>query len=828
LKKKYVQNPEDTHLLFDLALAHLNISLYEDSIKLWERFIELIPRDSIAYNNLGVCHLYLKKYKYAKLVLQKAYRIDSTASSVIFNLGCFYRLQGDIKKALHFYREYNEDKPGNPFIEYFLEKYSSLPEIQKGEDEDKIPKEEREEQLPFRDDSGDQSLLKTVMPASIKKSLPEKTPELPLSTGDTASLLEAIFITYENKNQDEAFNLLSRLDLSEVTNHEHRVRLAKILSALGSKKHKEEKHMEALKCYKDAFGFNSNLPLKGKIGQQYFKAGEKFYAEGSIDRAVESFESALEWDRGSPARNLLIKALTVKAEKTIETKSPEDACELLKRIVELEPDNEFARSTIKECSLKIPERAEKEDILSSPEDIKEDASEEKIEFLLTPSEEVREDIVEEKTEPLPAPSEEVKEKTADKKKEKPECAPPKILDKKKKSSLTGIILVIAGIFLIAVITRYFMENFGQEARERNAENYYYKGLEAEREGELDRAIALFRKAVSLNPSYAEAHNHLGQAYDRKGEPTEALKAFETAKNNNLNYAAAYDNLALMSQKCGDELNAGVYRELAREKYNLKNRLIKEFLSHYSNNETIIAIEKLMTAITIDPEDPALYYNLALTYIREGNFDDAEKNLKKAIKIAQARENRDYVDKFSFVLSNIRSEDLVLEIISYDGSSEGTPVPKETPAGTTATPVAETTPLPSPSEEPSLPSSNEDPQVAAVDTTSMFFQCLNNKDYDQAYSLLSSGWQKEVSAGNFAAGFSDINRFNVSSIRITETTDTSISVKVYFTALKNKEDGSYLGAYEGIYKLVWQGQSWRIDQGDIDEKTLEGQDDTTTF
>ena len=797
------------------------------------------------------------KENYARLVLQKAYKIDSSSSTVIFNLGCLYKAMGNLEKAADFFRQYSKAKPGNPFIKDFLENYSSQEKKEKPHKEEK----EEEKKSSLRDlidesfsrkKEDDQAFLQTMVPDNpeeIISKFSKKTSPLP---EDTPAILQAIFESHKEKNHERAFELLSGLKINEVTRQEEKAKLAKILSSLGSKKHKEEKHLQAVKCYKDALLLNPNLPLQAKIGQQYFKAGEKFLSQHLSDEAIESFVMALEWDKGSPAKKILIQSLTEKSKEIIEEKGIEPACDLLRRILELEPDNEWAILKLKEggkdvhppprTTKKLPahkkEEVEVEEkILSEIEEEPEVTLEKEkkdLEKKKKGLDKEKEDLEKEEKSREKEKKGQEKEKKGQEKEKKGQEKEKKAPSKKPFSPLAiaGILSIVIGLPLVIFLIYYFITNTGIDARERQADSYFYKGLNAEKEGNLEEAVILFEKAIEFNPSYAEAYNHLGQAYDRQGEYTKAIKAFETAKNNNLNYAAVYDNLALISQKMGDGLNAGIYYELAVEKYNLKTQFVREFLESYSKNETIKATEKLLSAISIDPEDPTLYYNLGLTYIRDGNIDGAKKALEKAIKISESRDRADYVEKFSYVLSNIESEDLVLDIIAYDAPPEPTVQPEETPsASAEETPAADNTKAPEATATPVPtvpPMPDEDPQVAAVDSISLFFQCLNDKNYKQAYSLLSDERQSERDVSDFASGFSDISSLNVSSIRIIETTDTSISVKVYFTAHKEGQGGSYLGAFQGIYTLIWQGRGWKIDYSEVEEKTLEGQDDTDSF
>ncbi len=725
LKKNLSEKPSDTQSLFNLALAYLNIQNFEESVKLWEKVIELRPADSIAMNNLGVCHLSLGKNNYAKLVLQKAYKIDSTSPAINYNMASLHRLEGVIEKAITFYKEYDLQRPGNPYVMEFINQSVDIKE--------------------------DATLMKTVAPFKIE----ERSKKAPV---EGTSTLDAIFNTYNSENPEEAFELLADLDLNEVKGQEHKSRLAKIFSRKGSRKNKEEKYLEAAENYETALKLNPNLPLQGKIGQQYFKAGERFYEEQLKEKAVETLEKAIKWDKTSPARQLLDKIVPGRSQK-------------------IDSDD---KDKIKKD---ITEKKQEEPALSPP-------------------------------------------KTGHFKKIEKKTVPSGEVNIRKRLIFLSLFTVIVASTAILIGLKYFKYDDGS-TWDSKSEEYYFQGLKAEKDGKLDEAIKLIEKALKFAPDYAQARNHLGQLYDRQGREEDAMKQFQLAVNINLNYAEAYDNLSLICAKLDHKLKATEFSQLAKENYATKSTEVRRALQYYNNNQMTMAIKSLEKAITVDPEDPALHYNIGLAYLKSAQIEKSRASLNRAIKIAEIRGNEDYIKTFSSVLSNLESDDLVVDFMVSGRTSgqtaQSSPSPEETPGEeTTRTPIEETT------SKPSLPSPDEDPQVAAVDTTYLFFQNIESKNYNQAYSLLSDDKQKATTLENFTEKFKALSKIKVSSVRILETSDTSIRVKVYLTAEKSGENGSYLGVFQGVYVLLWQNHGWRIGEGVIEETTLKGEDDTGTF
>lgn len=64
------------------------------------------------------------------------------------------------------------------------------------------------------------------------------------------------------------------------------------------------------------------------------------------------------------------------------------------------------------------------------------------------------------------------------------------------------------------------------------------------------AIDCYRKAVELNPGYAEAHAALGDQYSQAGKTAEAIAAYEAAIRAKPDYAIAYSNLGVMFTRQG--------------------------------------------------------------------------------------------------------------------------------------------------------------------------------------------------------------------------------------------------------------------------------------
>ena len=105
----------------------------------------------------------------------------------------------------------------------------------------------------------------------------------------------------------------------------------------------------------------------------------------------------------------------------------------------------------------------------------------------------------------------------------------------KKHSLTLSIAVLAFLSSLAQTT---------------AKEWYDKGISFKQSEKFDDAISAFKKAVSLQATYADALHQLGWCYNEIGQYDDAVDVFERRRNNgssdlastNLEIGYAYKNL----------------------------------------------------------------------------------------------------------------------------------------------------------------------------------------------------------------------------------------------------------------------------------------------
>lgn len=81
--------------------------------------------------------------------------------------------------------------------------------------------------------------------------------------------------------------------------------------------------------------------------------------------------------------------------------------------------------------------------------------------------------------------------------------------------------------------------------QHQARMYRAQGLESQSAGNLDSAMALYQKAIELDPMFPDAYNDLGIIYEAKGYNDRAEEVYVKAIKLDPAYLSAYSNLALL-------------------------------------------------------------------------------------------------------------------------------------------------------------------------------------------------------------------------------------------------------------------------------------------
>ena len=152
-------------------------------------------------------------------------------------------------------------------------------------------------------------------------------------------------------------------------------------------------------------------------------------------------------------------------------------------------------------------------------------------------------------------------------------------------------------------------------------------------GEIKEAKAYIMKAIKLKPNLAVAHSNLGRVLNELNELREAELSFRRAIKINPDFAGAYSNLGEILKNLGNLKEAEIY---TRKSIELNP---KDHNSHINlgsilqvTNRLEEAEESTRKAININPNSALAYSNLGSILNTNGKLKEAEFYLRNAIRI----------------------------------------------------------------------------------------------------------------------------------------------------------------------------------------------------
>jgi len=168
---------------------------------------------------------------------------------------------------------------------------------------------------------------------------------------------------------------------------------------------------------------------------------------------------------------------------------------------------------------------------------------------------------------------------------------------------------------------------------------YNLGLALKNLGQLDQAMAHYRRALTIWPDYVEAHYNLGGAYIEKGEFDEALAEYRRAIEIRPDEADSHNNYgsALRQLKQFDQAETEYKRALSLRPQYLDARLNLGSLL-LQRGRTAEAITNLETAKRLQPNDAATRVTLALALMKNGQGSQAAAEFNSALQLAPDKVN----------------------------------------------------------------------------------------------------------------------------------------------------------------------------------------------
>ena len=166
-----------------------------------------------------------------------------------------------------------------------------------------------------------------------------------------------------------------------------------------------------------------------------------------------------------------------------------------------------------------------------------------------------------------------------------------------------------------------------------AQAYNNLGIALQKLNKINEAVENYKKAIGIKNNFAEAYNNLGNALHGLMELKKALSCYEKAIKIKPNYFEAINSLGTVYDSLGNRDKAIFYFQKA-------TKVNSEFSDAYNNlgiiyndiskhDESLLSYKK---AIELNPNNEQYYNNLGNLLSDLGKYDDASTAFNEAIKI----------------------------------------------------------------------------------------------------------------------------------------------------------------------------------------------------
>ena len=166
-----------------------------------------------------------------------------------------------------------------------------------------------------------------------------------------------------------------------------------------------------------------------------------------------------------------------------------------------------------------------------------------------------------------------------------------------------------------------------------ADAYSNMGNVLKDKGDLEAAIQSYKQALKIKPDYAQAYNNMGNALKDKGDLEAAIQSYKQALKIKPDYAQAYSNMGIALKGKGD-LNAAI------SSYKQALKIKPDYAQAYNNMGSALndkgdleaAIESYKQALKIKPDYAQAYNNMGIALKDKGDLEAAIESYKQVLKI----------------------------------------------------------------------------------------------------------------------------------------------------------------------------------------------------
>lgn len=114
--------PDNTEALYNLGVCYYSIGDRENALKTYEQTLKISPEYSNASNNAGVIYFERRDYDNARKYFEQSVKYDINNADALGNLGAINHNIGNMKEAVEYYRRSLAINPGNQNVQANLAK----------------------------------------------------------------------------------------------------------------------------------------------------------------------------------------------------------------------------------------------------------------------------------------------------------------------------------------------------------------------------------------------------------------------------------------------------------------------------------------------------------------------------------------------------------------------------------------------------------------------------------------------------------------------------------------------------------------------------------
>lgn len=162
-----------------------------------------------------------------------------------------------------------------------------------------------------------------------------------------------------------------------------------------------------------------------------------------------------------------------------------------------------------------------------------------------------------------------------------------------------------------------LESLKQDRLKTESSQFADLALKLQTQGKYDEAISYYVKALEINPNDSKLHYNIGTAFQAKGDLEHAQQAY----NKSLEIDPKNEKTTLALNLLTKQISENQVKELSIRAVELQN-----------SGNFQEAITTYLAAISINPSETQLYYNLGTAYQRAGDLNNAQIQYQKAIEL----------------------------------------------------------------------------------------------------------------------------------------------------------------------------------------------------